>query len=154
VKVNDKEVEYQTQRGYAIIHREWKKGDVIDYVLPMNIHRVEADSNVVADKGKVALERGPLVFCFEGIDNNNNLDNLILPDDAQLSASFTMDKFNGAEVIAGAAIAFEPSADGLSVQRKRQKVMAIPYCLWSNRGVNEMKVWIPRTISDIILSQE
>ncbi|MDP4208451.1 MAG: glycoside hydrolase family 127 protein [Bacteroidota bacterium] len=154
VKINGQPVNYKTESGYAVIFREWKKGDVVEYVLPMNIHRVEANVNVQDDKGKVAIERGPIVYCLEGLDNNGKVSNLILPDNAELSASFQSNKLNGVEVISGEAVAFETAADGLSIQTVKRKITAIPYYVWDNRGINEMRVWLPRKVKDIAISNE
>jgi DUF1680 family protein len=154
VKINGQPATYKTENGYAVIARDWKKGDVVEYSLPMNIHRVEANTNVQDDKGKAAIERGPIVYCLEGIDNNNNVSNIIIPDNAELSASFQADKLNGIDVITGEAIAFETSNDGLSLQTVKRKFTAIPYYTWDNRGINQMKVWIPRKVKDITISNE
>lgn len=154
IKVNGKTFAYKTEYGYAVLEREWKKGDVVEYDMPMNIHRVIANSNVEADRGKIALERGPLVYCLEGIDNDNKLSNLIIPDNAALTASFAPDKLKGIEVITGEGIKFSPSEDGLSISSDKRKFTAIPYYVWNNRGINVMKVWIPNKIGDLLLAKE
>jgi DUF1680 family protein len=152
IKVNGQNAEYKTENGYAIINRDWKQGDVIEYLLPMNIHRVEANPNVEADVNKVALERGPIVYCLEGVDNNNIFGNLILSDNASVNASFDYTKLNGVEVITGEGIVFKPSTDGLSILSKGQPFVAIPYYSWCNRGMNTMQVWLPRKIVQINLA--
>jgi uncharacterized protein len=144
VRVNGENAEFKTENSYAVIDREWKQGDLIEYILPLNIHRVVANSNVEADKNKVALERGPIVYCLEGVDNNNTLRNLILPDDALLSADFEKNKLNGVEVITGEGVNFNSSSEGLSKQPKTQPFVAIPYYSWCNRGITQMEVWLPR----------
>ena len=153
IKVNGQNADYKTENGYAIINREWKQGDVIEYLLPMNIHRVEANPNVEADVNKVALERGPIVYCLEGVDNANMFGNLIIPDNASVKASFDNTKLNGIEVITGEGIVFNPSTDGLSIQSKTQPFIAIPYYSWCNRGKNTMQVWLPRKIEQIKLAE-
>jgi len=147
VKVNGKNTEFTTEKNYAVIDREWKKGDLIEYILPLNIHRVEANSNVEADRNKVALERGPIVYCLEGVDNNNLYGNLVLPDDAVLSANFKKDMLNGIVVITGKEVVFNSSTDVISKQSKEQNFVAIPYYSWCNRGITQMKVWLPRKVS-------
>jgi DUF1680 family protein len=154
IKVNGKTFTYQTENGYAVLAREWKKGDVVEYDIPMNVHRVVANSNVEADRGKIAIERGPVVYCLEGVDNDNKLSNLIIPDNAELTASFASDKLKGIEVITGEGIKFTPSEDGLSISSAKQKFTAIPYYIWNNRGINVMKVWIPNKIGDLLLAKE
>ncbi len=154
IKVNGKDAEYRTENGYVAMKREWEQGDIIEYVLPMNIHRVSANNEVSNDRGKIALERGPLVYCLEGIDNDSQIENMILPDNAELSTSFRIDKFNGVSTITGEAVVFKSSSDSLSIQGGKYKFTAIPYCFWNNRGVNEMKVWIPRKVNAIIISKD
>jgi hypothetical protein len=149
IKVNGQNTDYKTENGYAIINREWKQGDVIEYLLPMNIHRVEANPNVEADVNKVALERGPIVYCLEGVDNNDMSGNLSLPDDVHLSANFEKNKLSGVVVITGEEIVSNSSASGLSKQPKTRPFTAIPYFSWCNRGITQMEVWLPRIESAV-----
>jgi len=108
-----------------------------------------ANSNVEADRNKVAIERGPIVYCLEGVDNHNMSKNLILPDDALLSADFEKNKLNGVVVITGKEIVFNSSTDVLSKHPKTQPFIAIPYYSWCNRGITQMEVWLPRKASQI-----
>jgi hypothetical protein len=154
ININGKPADYKTENGYAVIYREWKQGDVIGYTLPMNIHRVEANAKLEADANKVALERGPIVYCVEGADNKDAFGNVILPDDASLTAAFDNNKLNGIEVITINGIVFQPSADGKTIQAKNQALTAIPYYSWCNRGINKMQVWLPRKVSQVSLATD
>jgi uncharacterized protein len=154
IKINGKDAEYTMKDGYAVITREWKKKDVIEYALPMNIHRVTANPNVQADEGKVAIERGPVVYCLEGDDNGSKLENIIIPDNAGLTATFKPDLLGGVTVISGEAVKFEPAEDGMQIKSEKITFKAIPYFVWDNRGTTEMKVWFPRKVEDVILSKE
>jgi DUF1680 family protein len=136
ITINGEAVQYKSEKGYAVIDREWKQGDIVDYTLPMNIHRVEANQKVVDDAGKVAIERGPLVYCFEGVDNGIEMMKLTLSDTAKLTTAFSPEMLSGVITISGNATLAEGT--------KTQKVTAIPYFVWNNRGADEMKVWIPR----------
>ena len=138
VTVNGEKVSFKEENGYAVISREWKQGDVVSYSLPMNIHRVESNQLVVENTGKVAIERGPIVYCLEGKDNGPELMKLALPDTAKLSATFAPEMLSGVVTISGEATV----AGNKAV--KSQKITAIPYFVWDNRGINEMKVWLPR----------
>jgi len=138
VTVNGETILYKTEKGYAVIDREWKQGDVVNYSLPMSIHRVETNPKVAENKGKVAIERGPIVYCLEGADNGPELMNVALPDTAKLSASFSPETLSGVVTISGEAF----SAEGKTGQL--QKITAIPYFVWNNRGADEMRVWLPR----------
>ncbi|MGE5395510.1 MAG: glycoside hydrolase family 127 protein, partial [Candidatus Saccharibacteria bacterium] len=137
ITVNGKAISYRSEKGYAVIDRQWKKGDVVSYSLPMSIRRVKANDKVVDDAGKVAIERGPMVYCLEGADNTLGLMKLMLPDTANLSAKFVADKLNGVVAISGNALLPE------GTKSKSVAITAIPYYAWNNRGANEMKVWIP-----------
>ncbi|HAH22529.1 MAG TPA: glycoside hydrolase family 127 protein [Prolixibacteraceae bacterium] len=138
ITVNGEPVNYTTEKGYALIAREWKKGDVVSYSIPMSIRRVLANDKVADDAGKVAIERGPMVYCLEGIDNVPEMMKLALPDSAHLSATFTPESLSGIVTISGKALLTEGS------KSQYKPITAIPYFAWNNRGAQEMKVWIPR----------
>ncbi|MDP4292075.1 MAG: glycoside hydrolase family 127 protein [Bacteroidota bacterium] len=144
VKVNGIKAQYKSENGYAMIDRVWKKGDVIEYDLPFNVHRVVANSNVAADKGKVALELGPIVYCLEGVDNKDFIGNITLPDEAILTSSFDKNTLNAVNLISGEGIVSIPSKEGIPDPPKKLSFRAIPYYTWCNRGASPMQVWIPR----------
>lgn len=142
LKVNGKTVPAATEKGYVTLQREWKAGDTIDLNLPMPVRRVVANENVAADRGRTAIQRGPLVYCAEWPDNpGGRVRNLVLPQDAKLTAEFRPDLLNGVVVVRGKAIALAPGPNGVS--KKEQEFTAIPYYAWANRGKGEMIVWIP-----------
>lgn len=142
--VNGKKAAFKSENGYAVIDRVWKKGDVIGYNLPLFIHRVEANSNVTADKGKVALERGSIVYCLEGVDNKDFFGNISLPDQAILTTSFDKNTLNGIVIIKGEGNFTTTSKEGVASPIRKQSFVAIPYYSWSNRGTTQMEVWLPR----------
>ncbi|MGZ7066372.1 MAG: glycoside hydrolase family 127 protein, partial [Candidatus Aminicenantales bacterium] len=143
LEVNGKAVAVVLDKGFARIRREWKKGDVIVLRLPMPVRRVVADEAVKDDAGKVALERGPLVYCAEWPDNGGRALNLALPDGRPLAAEFRSDLFNGVVVITGEALATAKGPAG-ETPAKKQPFLAIPYYAWAHRGPGEMAVWLPR----------
>ena len=143
LEVNGKAVAVVLDKGFARIRREWKKGDVIGLRLPMPVRRVVADEAVKDDAGKVALERGPLVYCAEWPDNGGRALNLVLPDGRPLAADFRPDLFNGAAVITGVALVLVKGPAG-DTTAKEQTFLAIPYYAWAHRGPGEMAVWLPR----------
>jgi DUF1680 family protein len=143
LKVNGKAVAINLEKGYARVARVWKKGDVIELGLPMPVRRVVADEAVKDDAGKVALERGPLVYCAEWPDNGGRALNLVLPDGGPLAAEFRPDLLNGVAVITGVALAAAEGTAGGTTARK-QPFLAIPYYAWAHRGPGEMAVWLPR----------
>ena len=141
LKVNGASILFELKQGYAVLNRTWNSGDTIELNLPMPIRRVVADENVKDDVGRVALQRGPVVFCAEWPDNpKGKVRNLILPDDQPLTADFEPSLLNGVETIKGRALSVSKGADGLSVKTE-QDFKAIPYFAWANRGKGEMAVW-------------
>lgn len=116
------------EKGYAVVERTWRKGDVVELDLPMPVERIEAHPAVAADRGMVAVRRGPLVYGFEGLDNGGNLD-IALPADPQFSVEYRGDFLGGVNVIAAR------TADGRTVR-------AIPFYALANRGKSRQVVWV------------
>ncbi|GAA4780467.1 glycoside hydrolase family 127 protein [Olivibacter ginsenosidimutans] len=145
IKVNGQAIEYSIKAsGYAVLSRKWEKGDKIEINLPMEVKRTIANGKVADDKGKVALERGPIVYCLEWPDNENKVSNAVLADDAVIKSSFRPDKLNGiVSLELEGKSTFRDEHNQLVEQPK--KLTAIPYYSWANRGAGEMAVWIPRT---------
>jgi DUF1680 family protein len=143
LKVNGKTVPVKLDKGYVAIARTWNKGDVIELSLPMPVRRVVANGQVVADRGRVAIQRGPVVYAAEWVDNpNGKVRNLMLPDNAVLTAEYRPDMLKGVEVIKGKAVALNKNAQGETLKTE-QAFTAIPYYAWANRGRGEMTVWLP-----------
>jgi len=133
LKVNGKAAPIQVEKRYVSLSREWKRGDVIELNLPMPVRRVLANEQVAEDRGRVALERGPIVYAVEWADNpKGQVRDLILPDTERLTAEFKPALLNGVTVVKGKALS----------GRSEQAFTAIPYYAWANRGRGEMIVWI------------
>lgn len=137
-----------TRKGYARIRRAWKAGDVLKLTLPMPVERLESHPAVRMDAGRIALQRGPLVYCLEESDNGARLNDLRLPRDSRLTARYEPRLLGGIVTIAGRA--FRRSAAGWNGRlyragrsaTKSTMIKAIPYFLWNNRASGEMLVWI------------
>jgi uncharacterized protein len=134
--------------GYVTIRRQWAKGDTVSLDLPLPIERVHAHPAVSADEGRVALQRGPLVYCLEGADNPFPLDRVLLPAAAPLAARHEGGLLGGVTVIDGTADLLE-SADwsdvlyrGVPAGRRVVGIRAIPYYAWDHRAPGEMRVWL------------
>ncbi len=142
LKVNDQEVSIKMNEGYAVLDRTWQPGDRVDLDLPMPVQRVEADSRVRADANRVALERGPIIFCAEWPDNPGvKVRELVLPANQPLDAQFEPNLLNGVEILKGRALM--PGEDSGGAQTNRLVAFkAIPYFAWANRGKGEMIVWL------------
>lgn len=150
VKVNGQPVKYAIENGYAVISKTWKKGDSIEVELPMEIQKLKADSNLADDIGKLALQRGPIMYCAEWTDNNGRTSNLLLPESTTLTAEFKPGLLNGVVVLKGEvpAVVIENSE---RISTKKQEFTAIPYYSWANRGPGEMLLWFPAVVRDISL---
>lgn len=131
LQVNGQSLQIKPEKGYLVIDRVWQAGDTVTLDLPMPVRRVVANDQVRADRGRVALMRGPLVFCVEEADNaDGEVGSLVLTDNAPLDSEFRSDLLGGVQLITCSA----PTA-----------FTAIPYCSWANRGRGEMTVWLKRT---------
>ena len=120
--------------GYVHLQRSWQAGDLVQLDLPMPIRRIEAHRDVKADQGKVALMRGPLVYCLEAVDHPGaDLTRLVLPKTAELRAEPRADLLGGVTVLTGQAL-----ADGT----REIPLTAVPYYAWANRDKGAMNVWI------------
>jgi DUF1680 family protein len=143
IKINGKPVHPHVKNGYALISRTWQKGDVAALHLPVNVHVIVADSLVKDDRNKIALQRGPLVYCLEGPDNSGDkVLNMVVNPHQKFIAAFQPDLLNGVMVIKGKAEAVRRTSDG-KIETLQEEMTAIPYYTWANRGGNEMTVWIP-----------
>ena len=147
--VNGKAVEYSNEEGYAVIQREWKNDDVIEFNIPMKINQISARNELEIDNDRIAIQRGPIVYCIEGADNNGKAWNII----SSLDAKFKTEDFIVLDEKVISIVADMPvlkiSDDGLGATTSKQKVRAIPYYTWCNRGSNQMQVWLPLTFKDI-----
>lgn len=150
LKVNNELVDIDccTKNGYAYITRTWKKGDKIVLVLPMPVERVRANPKVRENVGKVSLQRGPIVYCLEEVDNGANLPNILLPKDSELEVTFQEELLGGISVITAKAERIDDQAWVNELYMTYEKdtksitLKAIPYYAWCNRQPGEMLVWI------------
>ncbi|MFC4598623.1 glycoside hydrolase family 127 protein [Cohnella hongkongensis] len=149
VRVNGQELaEARSEKGYLIVTREWRAGDVVTIDLPMPVERVYANPNVRANAGRVALQRGPVVYCLEQADNGERLQELALPGEAELVARYEPNLLGGVTVVAGEALrgdAPDPDAPLYGKKKRAEAAVpfrAVPYFAWANRGEGEMLVWI------------
>jgi DUF1680 family protein/peptidoglycan/xylan/chitin deacetylase (PgdA/CDA1 family) len=131
VTVNGKAVPLKVVRGFATISRTWKRGDIVRLDLPMPVRRVASDNRITDNIGKIAIQRGPIVYALEGVDNGGKVLNATLTD-GPLTHEFKPALLGGVEVIKGAG------AQG--------PLTFVPYYAWDNRGAGEMAVWIPAVV--------
>lgn len=147
-RINGEAISVETERGYLKINRDWKAGDFVELDLPMLPERLHAHPDVRMDAGRVAIRRGPLVYCCEQHDNSEPLHRMRLPAPAALSARFDKDLLAGIVVVEAEAVAADVSTWGdalyqtLPASEKAAGLTALPYYAWCNRGSNPMQVWI------------
>lgn len=132
ITVNGKPITYKITNGYAAINRTWKKNDVIKVNLPMPVRKILANANLKDDAGKVALQRGPMIYCAEWPDNNGSTSNITIPANTLFNASFAPNLLNGVTVLTNK-----------TANNQKPFITAIPYYAWANRGKGEMQVWFP-----------
>jgi hypothetical protein len=146
VKVNGQPAEPAVSGGYARLRRLWHRGDTIEIEMRMPARRITANPHVAAAAGRVALSRGPLIYCLESIDNQGRVRNVSLPDDVELRAEFRPDLLGGVAVIRARALA---SFSGEAAPRSLE-MTAIPYFANANRGPVSMCVWVPRSAANAV----
>jgi DUF1680 family protein len=125
LKINGKNTPATIENGYVKLSRSWKKGDVIELSLDMPVRKVMSNENVKANKRKIAIEKGPIVYCAEGHDNGGKALSIPISDDQVFESAFNKDLLEGVNTL--------KSAKG--------NVTLIPYYAWANRGANEMVIW-------------
>lgn len=151
VKVNGQPVSGNLEKGYLVISRPWKKGDVVSVHFDMPVRTITAHEKVKADEGRVAVERGPLVYCAEGADNKGfSIFNFLMPQQPQFAVSDQ--QINGkrdvnfsVKAISVKGKAVEQDAQGNPTVKDATLTM-IPYYAWNHRGPGLMEVWMPRSI--------
>jgi len=149
VMVNGQRVsEPKIESGYIVLDREWRTGDSIDYNTPMPVRRVEANPQVSTAQGLLAIQRGPIVYCLEGVDQPVGLNSLALPMDSDLKPIKRPDLLGGIVTITGVGKAIDITDWSGKLYRDAVgaapvKITAIPYYAWDNREACPMEVWIP-----------
>jgi len=149
IKVNGKAVDYTMKNGYAVISKKWKKNDKVELALPMDVRRVIADTALRADNGKVAIQRGPIMYCAEWPDNDGHATNIIVPKDAAFTATYQPSLLNGVMVLKAQVKSVNIDEGTQTISTGTKTMTAIPYYAWANRGEGEMTVWFPEQVKDI-----
>jgi uncharacterized protein len=137
-KINGTEQKLTLKNGYLPLTRKWIKGDQVELSIPMSVHRVITNQNVKDNIGQVALEYGPFVYCAEEIDNKNKLDKCQIPQNMTFAVEKQIGSLGKINVITGNPLMKDKPGKDAEV-----KMIFIPYYVWSNRGVEKMKVWFP-----------
>ncbi len=140
VTMNGKKVTGKPKNGYVNIERTWSRGDLVEIEFPMEARQIRAHEAVADDRGKLAIQRGPVVYCIEGQDQHDHtVFNKYIPENTLFTTRYDDQLLNGVTVLTGSAMQVGP--DGTE---EKVPFTAIPYATWNNRGADEMAVWIPR----------
>jgi hypothetical protein len=144
ITLNGKPFSYKMEKGYAVINRRWTKGDKLVMDLPMEVEKVLAHENVKDNRGRFALQLGPLVYCLEAPDNKDSLvQNILVKKDAPVQSAYKENMLNGITVLSMQGVSTKRQLNTEELLKTEQEVVAIPYYSWANRGPGEMIVWIP-----------
>jgi uncharacterized protein len=142
------DLEGKVTEGYAMLERLWKNGDTIEIKLGMNVELIQSNPKVRANAGKLAIKRGPLVYCIEEIDNGANLSAISLDVKKKFKTEYDENLLGGAVMIHGEGTRTEDDRWGGELYRSLEekeitvRIKAVPYFLWGNRESGEMMVWI------------
>ncbi|MFX1339385.1 MAG: glycoside hydrolase family 127 protein, partial [Promethearchaeota archaeon] len=145
LKVNGEPFNVIQKKGFVYIKRKWTDGDTIEVDIPMPIRRVIAHEMVKNNNGRVALERGPIVYCVEWSDNNvQSLFHLFLEDDDELKSEYRDEILNGIVIITGNIHYLQKT--NIHIEKIKTEFLAIPYYSWAHRGKGEMTIWMLRDL--------
>ena len=150
VSVNGRPVPYDREKGYIGVNGKWKKGDIITYSMEMGTRIVEANPLVEENRGQVAVQRGPIVYCAESPDLGDiDIDDIAIPVDAKFTPvevvidGSRMMALEGEVVVRDEATWKGQLYREVSRKNERRTIRLIPYYAWGNRGKSEMTVWMP-----------
>ena len=150
--LNGQPLSPQWENGYAVIEREWKKGDVVEADIPMEVKMIHAREELKQNNGRIAIQRGPLVYCVEGADNGGKAWNLVVPESTRFELIDHTVQDEPVKALQATVPVVTVREDGLSLRTAPKKIIAIPYYTWANRGKQEMQLWLPVKIRDVKLN--
>ena len=145
VKVNGEVVESELVNGYFTIDRKWKKGDEVSVHFDMEVRTVKANAKVEADRGRISVERGPIVYCAEWPDNNFDVLNVLMNREPEFEVVSKPELLCGINQIKTQAQTLEYDESGRLVT-KDQTLTLIPYYAWAHSGQGNMAVWLPQEV--------
>jgi DUF1680 family protein len=150
--VNGEMVQTKIENGYVSIDRFWKKGDQVSFFFPIETLRIRAMDSLRNDINLIALQRGPIVYCIEGADNTGSVWNVLVKPNTVFKA-ITYHILNEPVIALQGNLELSVPADGgEGIKIREEKITAIPYYTWANRGANSMRVWLPEKITSVALN--
>jgi hypothetical protein len=151
--LNGKPIGADIKDGYAVITRTWKKGDQLQFHFDMPVLQLVSRPELKQDSGRIALQRGPLVYCVEAADNGGHAWNFIVPEQTEFRTR-DMKVLDENIIALEADVPFlATSTDGKSVSTQTRTLTAIPYYTWANRGKGEMQVWLPVKFENVFVNR-
>ena len=153
VRLNGKPVDGVLDKGYFTINRTWERGDVVEVDFDMQPRIVKANPKVEADRGRIAVERGPLVYCAESADNNFDIQAMLLPTLPKFQVIDRPELLNGIKQLKTQAQVLTSDEQGRLLTHDVELTL-VPYYSWCHRGVGKMMVWLPQSIGAVKLSNE
>jgi DUF1680 family protein len=147
--VNGKPADGSEENGYYVIDRTWQKGDKVEYTLSMGVNLVHSRDSLKQNNNRIAIQRGPIVYCLEGADNNGNAWNIIIPENTKFETIDYKVLNENVKALTAEVPVVIVNDDGTSLRTETRKIIATPYYTWANRGKNEMQVWLPTKIKDV-----
>jgi DUF1680 family protein len=144
IAVNGEPFNGEVINGYVVIERNWKQGDRVGVEFPMPVRTVVADERIKDDVGKIAVQRGPVIYCAEWPDNNTGkILNLFVDKNSRFSSEFIPSLLEGTMSIKTTGSQTRKNVDGKIDTLENEQVTLIPYAFWNNRGPGQMMVWLP-----------
>ncbi len=143
INLNGRPYKYKEEKGYAAIKNDWKEGDKLTISFPMQARTVKANSAVEADKDRLSVEYGPLVYCAEFVDNGDFVSNRTIAPNTAFAVEYKPELLGGSNVLKGKSMIYTMDMDTKSIQSVEGDITLIPYPLRSHRGNGEMSVWLP-----------
>jgi len=150
--INGKSYKYIYQNGYIVVNNEWKKGDIIEIEIPFETKIITARAELKQNTNRISIQRGPIVYCVEGTDNNGKAWNIVIPETTRFETIDYKVQDEPVKALTAEVPVVDLAENGLSVKTEKRKIIAIPYYTWANRGRSEMQVWLPIKITDVKLN--
>ena len=144
VKVNGEAFPFAPEKGYCSISRSWKKGDAVEVSMNMPVKRIKAHDAVKQDRGRLAVERGPILYCAEGVDNDGRVLDAIVAADAAFSLTTCEILGNAYPALSVPATSVRRGLHSTSTEKTTLKL--VPYFAWCHRGAGEMQTWFPTAL--------
>jgi len=142
ILINGKQIKYEIINGYALITKSWEGGDVIDLILPMPVTKILAKPEVKDNEGRMAISRGPLVYCAEWVDNGARTRNLLVDPESEFEV-VESNLVGGVNILRSKGFHTSLDPSGGKLIKTENDLVLIPYYAWAHRGNGEMLVWLP-----------